>query len=131
MRNMLFLLVIFYHAVICCNFSDTTPKIYIKTTTLIGQNKSDSLSIVNTDYFDVGLCQFVDRSKGYYAGKDIENPTSTENFRSIFFKVSNEDGSELYFKTSTEFLNFMSERKYEMVSQTTSKYCTDYTFKKK
>lgn len=122
--------------IISCNPLEKAPNLYIRTTTSIenGKSKVDSVSIVNSDYFEVGLLSFSEVSKGFMASKYVVVPTSLEDFKMVYFVISNEDGSDLYFKSSTEFLNYMAERKYEMVDQTKSKKIDndiDYTFKKK
>lgn len=115
--------------------STSGPKLYILTTTAVGtdenQVKTDSLSEITSEYFEVGLYLLSDGNKGYVATKKIEEPTSLENFRYVFFNVTDENGETQYFKSSTEFLNYMAERDYVMQAQEKDKYHTDYVFKKR
>lgn len=117
------------------------PVLYIQTITAVGtgdkQKMTKAITIINSDYFEVSLNSFGNVNpnqagdSGFRAGKEIESPKIDVEFRSVFFDVTDKDGTILEFKTSTQFLNFMSERGYEMVDQIKSKYHTDYTFKKK
>jgi len=111
------------------NKDQATLGLYIKTSTTIGKITSDTLTKITSDYFEVTLGSV--RGKGYSAGKTIEEATSMENFRFIFFAITDKDGNALYFKSSADFLNYMSERGYEMADQVKNKYGADYTFKKK
>lgn len=154
MKNVLSLVVLVMFAFYSCNTSqkesnstendkvaekteldNTIPKLYITTFTFTdtGANqKADSaITVINSDYFEVSLYSLVDKSKGYYAKKDIENATSLDNYRYIFLEITTKDAEDVYFKNSTEFLNYMSEHNYEMVDQEKHQYRTDYTFKKK
>ncbi|MFC2119192.1 hypothetical protein ACFLSY_11170 [Bacteroidota bacterium] len=110
------------------------PQVYIKTVSAVGvdenQVKTDTITTIDTDYFEVGLYLMVDETN-YTTKKDIVKPTSIENFKSVFFYLVDNDGMKINFKGSTEFLNFMSERGYEMVDQVKFDYHTDYTFKKR
>ena len=121
--------------------SKAIPILYIQTVTVIGtgdkQKTTKEITTINSDYFEVSLSSYgnVNPNKagdsGFRAGKEIENPKIDAEFRYVFFDITDKDGTILDFKTSTDFLNFMSERGYEMIDQIKSKYHTDYTFKKK
>lgn len=132
------LLIFLLFAITSCNFfHNNSEPIYIKTITSEGnavdmKNVKTISKITNlsTDYFEVSLSILADKDL-YIASKDIEKPSSIEKYKSVSFVISDEKGKNLNFKTSTEFLDFMSKHGYEMVDQNKSEYSTDYTFKKK
>jgi hypothetical protein len=113
--------------------SSKTEKLIIKTTTATGtgqyQKKDEVISEVTSDYFEIGLSS--QTTGGYLAQKDIVVPKIGEPFKFVFFTISQKDGNNIKFMTSTEFLNFMSAHGYEMVDQLKNDYGADYTFKKK
>lgn len=111
-----------------------TEPIYITTFTMTsnGDKKNDKVvketTILNTDYFEVSF-ELIS-NKAY---KNIEKSSSEDlpNFKLMTIGVTDEKGNWLNFKTSTDFLDFMSKHGYKMVDQKKSEYSTDYTFKKK
>jgi hypothetical protein len=115
------------------NVSSRTETLYIKTTTAeeIGKEmkKSEVVSVINTDYFEVGLSS--QTTGGFLAQKDIVEPKIDIPFKSVFFQVCQKEGTNIKFMTTTEFLNFMSAHGYDMVNQIPNNYGADYTFKKK
>jgi hypothetical protein len=115
------------------NNSKKTEKLYIKTISATGvdknQVKTETISEVTTDYFEVGLGSLT--TGGYSGQKDIITPEVGKEFKFVFFYIVKKDGSNITFTTSTEFLNFMSARGYEMVDQLKNNYGADYTFKKR
>lgn len=112
-----------------------TPKLYVQTVTIVGVDENEKTSkkstVIDSDYFEIGLFSLVDKSKGFHAKIDIEKPESIDNFRMVFAQIVDERDSAIYFRGSTEFLNFISERGYKMIDQVKKKYSTDYTFQKK
>jgi hypothetical protein len=122
---------LFAISMISCGKSEL-PGLFIKTSTVedVGENqiRKDSITVVNSDYFEIGLYQYSNGSST--AEKTIENSVLVENFKMRFFHVTDSLGNSLRFQSSTEFLNFMSARGYVMVTQAPKKYVTDYTFKK-
>lgn len=113
--------------------SSKTEKLFIKTTSATGINekqvKTETISEVTSDYFEIGLSSL--DSGGYGATKEVITPEVGKEFKYVFFYVVNKDGSSIKFTTSTEFLNYMSARGYDMVDQIKNEYGADYTFKKK
>jgi len=117
----------------CNQQKNEKPRLYIKTVTVIGidenQIETDTITIIDYDYFEIGL--YLRTDEGFMTNKDVIKATSIENYKAVEFRIVQEDGSNIMFKSSTEFLNFMSKRGYDMIDQLKSKYHTDYTFKKK
>ena len=122
------------------NSCNTNPKnsskfetLYIKTTTAKGSGKdmikSESISQISTDYFEVTLESL--SSGGFMADKDIIEPRIGEPFYMVSFQISQKDGTDIVFLTSTDFLNFMSTHGYNLVNQIPNEYGGDYTFKRK
>jgi hypothetical protein len=138
MKTTLFTLSFYILLINSCN---NTPKnilkyetLYIKTTTGADvdgkQVRTDTISKVTSDYFEVSLSSYSDGA--YYKGqRDLVSPVPGEDFKAVFFIISEKDGTEIQFKESTVFLNFMSAHGYEMVDQVKNRYGADYTFKKK
>jgi len=104
----------------------------MKTYTGTGENSKtkDSGYYIATDYFEIGLYSLAS-GKGYIAEKQIEEPTSLENFRSVSLNVVDSSLNPIIFGSSTDFLNFMSEKGYSMKEQTVEKQHTDFVFVKK
>ena len=67
----------------------------------------------------------------FIADKEIFKSEAGESFNYVFFHIVDAKKETIYFKTTTEFLNFMSEHGYDKVTQKENKYLVDYTFKKK
>jgi len=113
--------------------SSNSEKLYIKTTTAIGvgenQWSTEAVSEVTSDYFEVILSSLTDHV--FEGEKILEKPTSKENFKYVFFVISDKDGNQIKFKESTEFLNYMSAHGYKLVDQVKNDYGADYTFKRK
>jgi hypothetical protein len=103
--------------------------LYIITSTTVGKETSYDSTRVNSDYFEVGLGEV--EGKGYRAEKTLQNSRPGEKFRYVFFLITDKNGHIPYFNSSTDFLNYMSKRGYEMADQIKNKYGADYTFKKK
>jgi len=136
-KTLLFTLSILLLIISSCNnapeSSSNSEKLYIKTSTTIGvgenQWSTEAVSEVTSDYFEVSLSSLTDHV--YEGEKILEKPISTKNFKYVFFVISDKDGNQIKFKESTEFLNFMFARGYEMVDQVKNDYGADFTFKKK
>ena len=113
--------------------SPKAEKLFIKTTSATGvdknQIKTDSISEITSDYFEIRLGLLT--TGGYGASKDVITPEVDKEFKYVFFYIVNADGSNIKFTTSTEFLNYMSARDYELVNQIPNNYGADYTFKRK
>jgi hypothetical protein len=127
--------------------------LYIVTCTVSHQDstvvETTDTTLVTSEYFEVGLysiSQSFAFEQLFKARKNLDKRTSTtgtltalkdfmssENFEYQFFTIEEKGVSSLTFDSSTDFLNFMSERGYEMVDQTKHgrNFNTDYTFKKK
>lgn len=112
-----------------CSKKETLPGLFINTRTVIGEEKKDSITVINSDYFDVSLYSYDNGT--FQAKKEILKPESVKDFKMIFFVITEEDGNEIRFNTTTDFLNYMSARGYEMADQTKHEFRIDYTFKKK
>jgi hypothetical protein len=143
MKSLLFTSLYFILLISSCGIaikeSSVAEKLYIKTTTYTGigptQIKTETISEITSDYFEVGL-RFLygleSISEGQYiATKDIIRPSSDENFKNVFLNIVHKDGSLIIFSLTTDLLNFMSAHGYEMVDQLKNDEGVDYTFKKK
>lgn len=136
-KTLLFTLSFFLLVISSCNntpmSSSNSEKLYIKTTTAIGvgenQWSTEAVSEVTSDYFEVILSSLTDHV--FEGEKILEKPTSKENFKYVFFVISDKDGNQIKFKESTEFLNYMSAHGYKLVDQVKNDYGADYTFKRK
>ncbi|KQN34425.1 hypothetical protein ASE92_12565 [Pedobacter sp. Leaf41] len=108
--------------------------IHILTTNVVGmdekQIRKDTTITVESEYFEVKLSS-VSNGEFYVAGKQLLKPKIGEEFKTEFFKIVDEQGKELEFKTPTDFLNFMSKAGYDLKEQEKQKFGIDYTFKKK
>lgn len=148
MKNIIPFLPLFILLISCSNNQSKTtqpekedvvemPKIHTKTFTSQGNSENnevkttESTSILSEIYFEIEFHQLEDESLGYIAQKDIEKSDPGDVFRWINMVICTEDGDNKYFKTSTDFLNYMFECGYDMQDQTKHQYYTDYTFKKK
>ena len=113
--------------------SSKTEKLYIKTTLAeeVGteMKKKETISEITSDYFEVSLSS--QSTGGYLAQKDIIEPVPGKPFKAEFFQISDKEGNNIKFITSTEFLNFMSAHGYELVDQLPNEYGGNYTLKKK
>ena len=132
MKNLLFITTLLF---IGCEQSapeaSKYPALLIKTTTVVGEDRKDVKSEVSTDYFDVTLAQTVDKDKGFMATKRIQDPEPGKQFSAVFFYMVDSSGENQYFRTSTDFLNFMSAHGYDVANQIPNRYGADYTFKRK
>lgn len=133
-KNLIFILLI--SLLLVSYNSNSSPKeeiLYIKTEDITGsgpnQIEKETIGIINTDYFEVKL--HAQTTGGFLAQKTIVEPKIHETFKYVFFTIVKEDGTKINFPTSTEFLNFMSARGYDMVSQLEDQYGNFYTFKRK
>jgi len=108
----------------------------MKTISSIGNAKiantmktTSKITVVNSDDFDIGLYLQANQTD-YLAQKTLEESNSPENFRYVFFVITDVKGNNIHFKTTTEFLEFMVKHGYEMKDQKKLESCTEYTFKK-
>ena len=111
-----------------------SKEIFIKTAiTTENSSKKDldsiiSYSSIHSNYFEVALYSM--EHGGYMAEKVTDESLVGEPFRMTLFVITDIKRNPIRFKSSTDFLNFMSEHDYNMVTEMKSKYRTDYTFKK-
>ena len=112
-------------SIIMTSCNQQKSRLYIKTVTVIGidenQVETDTITIINSDYFEIGLYLGSSEEPSFITKKDVIKPTSIENYKAVLFRIVQEDGNDIIFKSSTEFLNFMSKRGYEMIDQLKSK----------
>lgn len=128
------LLLLMLISVILTSCEKHKSDLYILTSTINGldekQVRKDSLTMVDSDYFEVSLESMANGTL-FKARKELSKPSIGKEFHMGYFEVVDGNGKSLRFKTSSEFLNFMSLKGYDMADQTKSKYQTDYTFKRK
>ncbi len=122
MKNTLFTVLIILMAIACSCGIDNKP-IYIATYKSID---SVVVSEVKDDYFEISL-HSMQSGTNYKASKEYKDSEGDW----VFIDIVDMEGERIRFTNSTEFLNFISERGYEMVDQSKEKYITHYTFKKK
>lgn len=125
---------LFFITVILSCQSKETKHITIKTTTVKGQSgreqRKDSISIVSSEYFNVNL-ESVNNGEFYVARESVRESIVGSEIDFELINVVDDKGKELRFKDSTQFLNFMGERGYEMKEQKEKKFSFSYTFKRK
>jgi hypothetical protein len=63
--------------------------------------------------------------------KQLERIVTLEDLKLVNLSLCDENGDEILFSNSTEFLNYMSDRKYELFEKTDHSLRTDYVFKRK
>ncbi len=109
-------------------------RVNLKKSTMINDNPNhkDSIYVEDSEYFEIGLYSY-SNTKGitYSAKKDIEKPTTSEDFKMVTLSIVDASNKIVVYNNSTEFLNYMAERGYEMTDQEKLEFRTDYTFKKK
>lgn len=114
--------------------TNNTPPIYIKTTKIKGtegkEHRMDSISTLTSEYFKIKL-ESMQSGKFYIAEESIKQVIINKDIDFEFLNIVDEKGKKLEFKNSTEFLNFMAERGYEMKEQIEKKFSFNYTFKRK
>lgn len=107
--------------------------IYIKVSTTNEINKkmitSDSEYLLKSDYFEIELKSYKN-GDFFKAETDLIKPKAFEDFKLSTLYIVDKNGEPLEFKSSTDFLNFMSKNGYEMKDQKENKYSTKYTFKR-
>lgn len=92
---------------------------------------------LDDDYFEISL--YLRNDDKYSARQDVAGTQSIEDDREVFLVLvdpaSEPDGDgrldPVIFETPTDFLNFMSDRGYEMIEENRKQSSTEYTFKKK
>jgi len=90
--------------------------------------RRDSIYAMKDDYFEISL-DLLAKSDKYMANKKIGEFNVKGPIHLVQLYVVDSTGQNIHFSGTTEFLNFMSERDYELVSQMNKEYGTDYTFK--
>ena len=140
----LFLISVIFPVSLCnCAFANVESAqgkpIYTITYTYVFDDLSRELVLdetekntVNSEYFEISLYELVDPNKGYSPKKEIYKSEIgvDEEYKSITMHLVDQNDGYLFFKTTTDFLNYMSAHDYEMIDQMEHKYRTDYTFKK-
>lgn len=142
-KNNLATIIILAFLIISCSKSEKNqesipstvqpPKVLMNLSTFTGvdekQIAKDSNYYLNTDYFEIGLYP-TDRNT-YVAYEKIEKATSLENFKSVTLYISDNENKMLHFKSPTDFMNYLSDRGYEIQGKIQAKKHINYTFKKK
>ncbi len=124
--------------IVSCSKKNELPGLYIRTSDVKGsavsnnQVKKDTLTVVDSEYFEVGLYAY-EEGEYYEAQQILVKPDygAGEDFKTKYYFVTDSLGKEIEYKNSTEFLNFMSARGYDMTDQAKHEWHTDYTFKRK
>ncbi len=89
--------------------------------------KKGNVESVTDAYFEIELNLLAENNE-YVASKDVEK-ISVGNVATIY--ITNQNGTAIHFKNTTELLNYMSKRGYDMISQSKKQYGYNYTFKRK
>lgn len=118
MKSIFILILVILTTTICSCGIQYQP-LYIKTLT----DGSSSITKVQDEYFEIELCSV--GGHDYITNKEL----SMDPLRMII--IVDEAGEVARFMDSASFLNYMSERGYEMQDQIKKPYCTAYTFKRK
>lgn len=111
------------------------PKLFIKTMKVVADTRTDSITVFDQDYLEIGL--YSANNGLEFVAKNTIEPFNTKDGKSYMQEITivdenaTSESKGLRFSNSIEFLNYMSLRGYEMVDQSKKKYRTDYTFKKK
>jgi thioredoxin-related protein len=92
------------------------------------EERKEELLKINDEYFEINLEK---QNQHYIAVKDIENIVSGSNIKHVSISIVDDSGQLIRFNNSTEFLNHISDRGYELVNQKNDNDKTHYTFKKK
>jgi hypothetical protein len=110
-------------------------RLYLNRVVGTPQGKRDSVRVYESAYLETTLSMYsgaADGSTSYRAGRKLEdNFKSKTDYKFVWDNVTNEDGSDLKFKSSTDFLNYMADRGYDLVSKKDNQYSSDYIFKRK
>jgi hypothetical protein len=114
--------------------SKPKSELYLHILTVNGDSRKDTVAKVNTEYFEMTLSSrtMQNGDRDYMAHKVLERPEDFEGFRLKEAYLVSENDSSMWFDSHDSFLNYISERGYDMVDQKPEgKYSIDYTFKKK
>lgn len=109
--------------------------VYISTYTSFKKKDGEmglktEVSKLNTVYFEIDLMS-VSADNTNRAEKEVEPLTSLETLHSVSIRITNKESDPILFNNSTDFLNFMDTRGYEMKDQQKRRFGISYTFKKK
>lgn len=108
------------------------PALLVKKFTTVKDVNTDTTYQVLDAYFEIALSSVTkDEGRHYIAVRDIERPRVGKPYRSVSIALIDSAEQILKFKDSTDFLNFMAARGYDMVSDKPNKFGSEYTFKKK
>lgn len=114
---------------------ETLPLITVKTTvTGTGANQETKEEAITYDdaYFEISLNRTTnDAGVHYVATKYLERSTSLDNFKLVILSIADVNNEVVQFSSSTEFLNYMAEREYDLVEKTDFELRSDYVFKRK
>ena len=97
-------------------------------TAIDGKAKSvDSFYTFDKSNLEIDLKGVYDGSK-FEATKQIYQSERADNAINIF--LVDENKKDIFFKSSTDFLNYMTDYGYEMIDKKETKYGAQYVFKK-
>lgn len=138
MKNLVFLLLMVIVVLTSCNTQSNkkslgdNPKseLVIKTLTSVDGVKSEIISDYNGDYFEARLCLYPNGEYG------VENNLQAEKIDGVIHirksqLIDGNTNKQIRFKSPTDFLNYLSSKNYEMITQKKGRYDIDYTFKRK
>ena len=114
---------------LACN--ETGNKLYLNHKKFIRDVESDSITIMGKKYFEIDLYHLEDKSLGYSAMTNTKNDIIDGSIHYYSLRVCDKDGTEFDFKSPVDFLNFMSERGFEVSNSKESVYSINYLFKQK
>ncbi len=111
------------------------PKLVIKTTAASNQGDEKEEQVTINEYFDayfeMDLTQYLDVNRGFKAQKIVKKNVTTEGFSVVFNEIVDDNENVLDFKSTTDFLNYMDARGYEMVEKKETSSKIQLTFKRK
>ena len=143
MSRKLFALFLIASMLFSCQFVGGDKPLRIrKLTTFYSQPKQDGwykteeeFYYEDSEYFEIGLWRIA--KGGHEANKVIKGSKDPEKIIAykadqvkIFIIEEGEKGVSVSFESPAEFLNYMSDRGYEMKTETREEYGIVYTFKK-
>jgi hypothetical protein len=127
---------------ISCNNSSTPdpitpqyPGLFVtkKTFTKVAETIDSAIvtSQIGLEYFDIDLIAMAEPAHGFVAQKTLEEPALSKPFRYVYQVITDSSGRSEQFASSTEFLNYMAVRGYEMQQDSRIKFGHSYTFRLK
>ena len=117
--------------------SNESPKLRVKHVDIVGfgenEVSSEKTEVVTSDYFEIVLLPQTrtDSTEIFVAHTDLAIPLSKENFQLKYFEIVDDNDNIIFFDSPTDFLHYLSERGYALVSKKEEARYAIYTFRKR